>query len=377
MKGADYCWWHSFGHVRHVPFYKNAIFHSLLAIIITIILTVSTCKYQSIMSAREAEKSAISGRLQSREPPPSKEMIQVYFGSNSYDYPVELMGNEKVIHPFSGVDICLKDDKMLVSARVFSIDGNIRADLTDNEWEIIKNNPFKRNYDSKALEVCDATSGLVILQVELLDRQSLRLSGLFEDGSSLWCVTDSPEILHISKDEIEKYVPQIASCLKTQERLFKYPSDLHLHERTTNKKAARFKEDLLKRKEELERRRGEYARITNEDLRKKALTLAKELTKLCQGGPTLPDSFPQASDPNSYMNQLTKELEPLVKYDESVVAKFNENFRVEAIILRDELLLRQPQQTRKYNVYKFYEGGVNLVVISLIAEDLQRLANSL
>jgi hypothetical protein len=329
------------------------------------------------MSKREAEKSSLSGILRSQEIPLSKELIQVHFGTNQYTYPVELMGNEKVIHPFTGVDICLKDDKMLVSAKVRNIDGKTYADLTDNEWEIIKNNRFKRNYDSTALEVCDADSGLVVLQVELLDRQSLRLSGLFEDASYLWCVTDSPEILHVRKDEIGKYMPQIESCLKTQERLFKYPSELHLHERTTNTKATRFKDSLLKRKEELERRRGEYSRITNEDLRKKTLALAEELTKLCQGGPTLADSFPQASDPNSYMNQLSKKLEPLVKYNESVVAKFNENFRVEAIILRDELLLRQPQQTRKYNIYNCYEGGVNLVVISLIAEDLRRLANSL
>jgi hypothetical protein len=315
--------------------------------------------------------------LRSQEAPLSKELIKVYFGTNSSDYPVELMGNQKVFHPFSGIDICLKDDKMLVSARVFSVDRKLWADLTDNEWEIIKNNPFKRNYDSTALEVCDANSGIVVLQVELLDRQSVRLSGLFEVGSCVLCVTDSPEILRVPLNEIQKYAERIKSCLKTQERLFKYPSNLHLHERTTNTKSARFKEALLKRKEELEGRRAEYASITNEELRKKALALAEELTKLCQGGPTLPDSFPQVTDPNGYVDQVTKELEPLIEYEQSAVAKFDEHFSVEAILLRDELLSRQPQQTRKYNVYYLYERPRNSIVIRKIAEDLERLADSL
>jgi hypothetical protein len=326
---------------------------------------------------KEAEKSAMSGRLQSQETPLSREMIQVYFGTNRSANQVEMLGNGKVIHPFSGVDVFLKDDEIRVSAKVLSTDGKACAKLIDNEWEINSNNYFTRNYDGSALEVCDAARDIVILQVELLDQQSVRLSGLFEDGDYVWCVVDSGQMIHPRQDEIERYAPVITSALRTQESLFRYPSNLHLHERATNTKAARLKEALLKRKEELKIRRGEYARLTNEELRKKALALAEELTKLCQGGPTLPDSFPQASDPNSYMNQLSKELEPLIKYYESVVAKFNENFRVEAIILRDELLSRQPQQTRKYNVYKYYEGGVNSIVIRMIAEDLQRLANSL
>jgi hypothetical protein len=338
---------------------------------------VSIFKYQSIISAIQAEKSAISGKLQSQETPLSKEMIQVYFGSNQYVYPIEMLGNEKFIHPFSGVDVCLKGDQISVSAKVLSADGNLSAELINNEWKINENNYFDRNYDSTALEVRDAKRGLVVLQVELLDRQSLRLSGLFEDSSCVWCVTESPEILRLTRNEIEKYADRIESCLKTQEKLFEYPSDLHLHERATNTKASRFKDALLKKKEEIERRRGEYVRLTNEDLRKKALALAEKLTKLCQGGPTLPDFLPQAADPNSYMKQTNKELEPLLKYEESVIAKFEELFRIEGIILRDELLSRQPQQTRKYNVYKYYEGGVNSLVISMIAEDLQRLANSL
>jgi hypothetical protein len=377
MKRTDYCWWHSFGHLSHAPFYKNTTFMITIVGLIIGIASLIIGGYKLFRYLKDVEKASLAGRLRSQEAPLSKELIQVYFGTNCYAYPVEMLGNEKIIHPFSGVDIRLKDDKILVSAKVRNIDGKTYADLTDNEWEIIKNNRFKRNYDSTALEVCDADSGLVVLQVELLDRQSLRLSGLFEDGTFLLCVTDSPEILRVPRSEIEKYADRIESCLKTQERLFEYPSDLHLHERTTNTKATRFKDSLLKQKEELERRRGEYTRITNEDLRKKALALAEELTKLCQSEPTLPDSFPLATGPNSYMDQIRKELEPSIKYDKSVVAKFNENFRVEAIILRDELLSRQPQQTRKYDIYNNYEGAVNLVVISLIAEDLRRLANSL
>jgi len=183
MKGADYCWWHSLGRFKHVPFYKNATFQFLL----TIILTMSLFKYQSIMSKREAEKSSLSGILRSQETPLSKELIQVYFGTNCYAYPVEMLDNEKVIHPFSGVDIRLKGDEIKVSAKILSTDGKICAKLIDNEinneWQQINyNNRFYRNYDLSALEVYDGTSDLVVLQVELLDRQSVRLSGLFEDA---------------------------------------------------------------------------------------------------------------------------------------------------------------------------------------------------
>lgn len=375
MKGSDFCWWHR---NKDIPWWKNPTF--IIGLIFTVSISLGIYKCQSINSAKKEEKSALSGRLESQETPLSDESIQVYFATNCYYYPVESLLNGKVIHPFSSVDVFLKGDQMLVSAKVFGLNKKIHAEMVKNEWKVNPNNYFDRNYDHSALEVRDSSEGCIVLQVEFLDQKSVRVAGLFEDKGHLCCVTDSGQMIPLKKDEIKKYKPILTSALRKQEFLFKYPSDYHLHERETNTKAAAIKDNLSKKTAELQARRSKYASLSNEELKKKTFALAGELTQLCRVPPKLLDSVlmpVDPNDPNSYVEESLKALEPLLKHNENAVAKFDEYFRTEAILLRDELILRIPQQTSEYRVHKYYKGGVNSLVIGLIAEDLKRLAKNL
>ena len=56
---------------------------------------------------------------------------------------------------------------------------------------------------------------------------------------------------------------------------------------------------------------------------------------------------------------------------------YNSRFEVDTILVRDELLRRQPQESRSYRLYRFYECGFNPVIANQLADDLDRLASPL
>lgn len=58
-------------------------------------------------------------------------------------------------------------------------------------------------------------------------------------------------------------------------------------------------------------------------------------------------------------------------------AQYYQNFKVDAILLRDEILSRLPKSVKNEKVYIYYERSFNIFETPLVADDLERLAKSL
>lgn len=89
-----------------------------------------------------------------------------------------------------------------------------------------------------------------------------------------------------------------------------------------------------------------YSRHTNADLKTSALIWGRGLREYLQTG------------------------------EEDRVAVFVQ-FKAEAIVLRDELLSRLPSYARDDRWFSFYENADNAAGMAVVAEDLERLAESL
>lgn len=115
-------------------------------------------------------------------------------------------------------------DRVYVTTTIRGSDGNIMAELVENEWKVNPGNIFDRNYTQKALEIKNP-KGQVILQVEALaDR--IKFQGILygSDGSAL-ALTANPA-------GGARILPFRGDIEKSEEitPMFNYPSELHFGE---------------------------------------------------------------------------------------------------------------------------------------------------
>lgn len=57
--------------------------------------------------------------------------------------------------------------------------------------------------------------------------------------------------------------------------------------------------------------------------------------------------------------------------------EYDKRFKVETIVLRDELLTRLPNESKNEQGYARYEHPVNPIGMGMVADDLERLAKLL
>jgi len=75
------------------------------------------------------------------------------------------------------VIIKLKGGKLFISTKIFDKAGKMVCEIDDNEWTVNKNNFYKRNYDSTAVEVIDQYDNIV-LSAEVKNKNSIHVYGI-------------------------------------------------------------------------------------------------------------------------------------------------------------------------------------------------------
>jgi hypothetical protein len=107
------------------------------------------------------------------------------------------MSNGVVFQPlgrYAPFSIRKKNDELLISVIIHSLDGKVIAKIIDNEWELNPNNYFRKNFDRSALEVIDEYD-IPVLQVEYLDEKRIKIGGIF----------------HLEEKEISEIYPDFPS----------------------------------------------------------------------------------------------------------------------------------------------------------------------
>ena len=193
--------------------------------------------------AEEQRMSAMTGRLM---PPTVTERqsgtLTVQLGGNIVQLDLPELSRGQAIKPLDyfpflnmqgmALSVRLDQGRPVVSARVRGWDGVQAAEIHENEWVINPGGVMERNYDPHGVEVIDSY-GIPVLQLELLDRGTLRLSGVFwegRSGGSITVVGDSClTVMARPSTPADLDAIMVGAC--GVERWFLYPSRLHLGER--------------------------------------------------------------------------------------------------------------------------------------------------
>jgi hypothetical protein len=201
----------------------------------TAIAVWATIKIYNINEEKGRIEKAISRTSGTIKPPEvdetlSKE-VSLLFGTNKSSIPKGNITGGKSYGPLSayGSDLPLtftidKKGALLVNAKYRDFDGNIVAEINNNEWVINHNNYFKRNYDSTGFEVIDK-DGITKFQIEFINNKIIKIGGVFRDSCNWWFVSDSRtsvfDVRFMKKEEIIKESTKVPD-------LFRYPSEKYL-----------------------------------------------------------------------------------------------------------------------------------------------------
>lgn len=171
----------------------------LIGVIITGLGGFGSYYFGKRLAAEKDQQEATSGQFGPKVPTKPSEYLTVLLGTSSLRISTPDYRRGKAIKPFSnmyGFDYPITfrkgEDRVLVSAQVTSIDGKVVADIKDNEWEINPNNYFKRTYSELGLEVTD-NFNLPILQVKVIDENTVALHGVFISKTTVVVATESGE----------------------------------------------------------------------------------------------------------------------------------------------------------------------------------------
>ena len=315
-----------------------------------------------------------------------EDRVTVYIGSNAVWIPIEAIGSDRVIKPVSGVKITFVEGGLRVSATAISTDGKVVAQIVNNEWEINPNNYFKKNFDEAALEVIDET-GLPVLQVLFLDRKAVKVTGLFDAGEDIQCVTDLGFVFS-KRDSLQEHEGDVRALLLEQQKIFQYPSSLYFGERAGEIQV--IARDGRLGSPEVSILKRQFAKLSNEAIREKTLDLIQEMRK----------AVAEYERDNSWSGEkvsamLTDQQEllevPLGEVKASVDAfsekyfegnvklckDYDELFKIRALLLRDELVGRLSTEEVTLEARMLYEYPRSIIPYLMIIEELEKLSDGI
>jgi hypothetical protein len=128
-----------------------------------------------------------------------------------------------------------------------------------------------------------------------------------------------------------------------------------------------------------------YSRLTNGEVQERALKVVADLRQfLKERGERERDSllsgwrrdFRQMSDVER-QRAWEAETNALMQDSLETSTHYDERFKVDTILLRDELLARLPQGAKNEQAYRTYEHPTNPIGMGIVADDLERLAKNL
>jgi hypothetical protein len=276
---------------------------------------------------------------------------------------------------------------LLISMVIQSSDGKITAKMIRNKWVINPNNRFRTNFDAHALEIIDDYD-IPVLQIEYLDAVTVKIGGVFfpesENISSISIYHDFPSVpdnvgevalfsmgSHViilgkgamiskGKPNTPSEKEEIRTIAKRYiEPWFDYTDPEKIGIRKTVESITISKKDRKKYSNLSRGKMKDTVKIFVHDLREFTTKSNEELfnaTKTVQG--------------DEWLRKITEwSKKPLMEY--------NRRFKIESIILRDELLSRLPKNFVHDFQYNSYENPVNLTDCEKVADDLEKLASNL
>lgn len=131
-----------------------------------------------------------------------------------------------------GLEIKTIDNQIYISISVTDLDGNIIAEIKDNEWKVNLNKSFDRNYSRYAFEVKD-NYGNIVLQTQLKG-DTLQFQGVLYDPSTELFLIVTQQERDGRMDGLIKARDKGKRLETSIEPIFKYPSKLHLGELAGN-----------------------------------------------------------------------------------------------------------------------------------------------
>ena len=145
----------------------------------------------------EAIKNTMSEELKFFDNEPIPASIEIKFGNSiTYQCP-----KERFEYGFSIMDflingptktgtfnINLKGNKLYVDAKIVDFDDKVVGEIIHNKWEANRNVAFKRNFNSKALELID-NFGVPVLQFKIISNSQIYIGGVFhyENSAAIFC----------------------------------------------------------------------------------------------------------------------------------------------------------------------------------------------
>ena len=108
------------------------------------------------------------------------------------------------------VIVKLKGNKLFISTKIFDKEGKIICEIFENEWTVNKNNFYKRNYDSTAIEVIDQYDN-VVLSAEVVNKNSIHVYGIFNAVGQAFIFAHGDVI------ETLEYFPQAIQIIEKRE----------------------------------------------------------------------------------------------------------------------------------------------------------------
>lgn len=128
-----------------------------------------------------------------------------------------------------------------------------------------------------------------------------------------------------------------------------------------------------------------YSRLTNNELKQKALEVVSQtrdfLRERNERHTRLRDSeweeMSAAKSEEEKHRIWNKFVTITMKSSQKLRSDYEEKFKVDTILLRDELLSRLPKDAQDDNSYSMYEHPINPICMEIVATDLERLAKSL
>jgi nitrate/TMAO reductase-like tetraheme cytochrome c subunit len=130
---------------------------------------------------------------------------------------------------------------------------------------------------------------------------------------------------------------------------------------------------------------SEYSFLTHHELKNKTLEFVQKLrdwlskrnlesTHISNEGWNAVRMASSDEEKNRLWHQYTnREILSSLKFK----AEYDQKFKVDSIILRDELLARLPEKDRNQRTYSMYENPVNPIGMGMVADDLEHMAKLL
>lgn len=196
------------------------------------VMIVATIRIHNIKKENEGIDKAISATTGTITPQKvssdNGSQVTVLIGTNTLNVNKGFITNGRLFSPLTGIGSNLpltftldQNGALMVSAKFKDYNGDIVAVIKNNEWEINPNNYFRRNYDSRGLEVIDR-EGITKFQIEFITNDKIKIGGVFRDSTNWLFVNDrtisGTDVRAINKEEIIAQSELIPD-------MFKYPAD--------------------------------------------------------------------------------------------------------------------------------------------------------